>query len=319
MLKRIMNPDRSLTMKGYCKINLHLKVKDRRLDGYHNLESIFLALAFGDTLCFELTEDKGTCDIVMDWKTLQDAGLFPKETEILPVEKNSVYQAVSLFRKQTGFNRGIRVYVEKRIPLGAGLGGGSSDAASALKALNVLANTGLGLEALQAMAETLGSDVPFFLYGAAAWVSGRGEQIVPIGEPKDLSVVLVYPGFPSNTGEAFRLLDDIRADEPYEPEEKLPEALIQSLLEPPKTWTYRNDFLSVFLTAGDPEAAGVYRKTLQDLDDAGADFIGLSGSGSTCFGIFTNGGIAKKAVQAVAGKRNFVILTFPLVHFTKEV
>jgi 4-diphosphocytidyl-2-C-methyl-D-erythritol kinase len=314
-----MNVQGRMEVNAPSKINVHLKVKSRRTDGYHDLESIFLALAFGDILRFELTEDKNACEVLMNWKPLHEAGIFPEEARFLSAENNSVYQAAFCFRKRTGFNQGIRVYVEKRIPLGAGLGGGSSDAAATLKALNVLAGADLDSRTLQEMAESLGSDVPFFLSGGAAWVSGRGERIVPIAPPQDVSVALVYPGFQSNTKEAFRLLDEIRASEEYADAEN--PAPIQALSEHPGKWTYKNDFLPVFLAAGNQEVAEAYRRVLSDLSKAGADFTGLSGSGSTCFGIFADGRIAKKAVQAVAGerKKNFVQVTFPLARFAKEV
>lgn len=302
-----MNPDGRVKIEAPCKINVHLKVKSRRSDGYHDLESIFLALAFGDVLEFELTGAAGTCDVLMDW---QIPGTFPE----MPREHNIVYQAAALFRKRTGFSRGIRVHIEKRIPLGAGLGGGSSDGAAALKALNILTGMTLVRQDLQEMAEDLGSDVPFFLYGGAAWVSGRGERITPIAVPKGITVVLVYPGFPSSTKEAFRLLDAVRVAEGYQDAEEPPRS--GGLSEPPEKWAYRNDFLPVFLSAGTPESAEAYRSTLQRLAEAGAAFTGLSGSGSACFGIFTDQETAKKAVQ---GKKDFRVATFPLAHFTKEV
>jgi 4-diphosphocytidyl-2-C-methyl-D-erythritol kinase len=319
MREKTVNLKQDAAIHAPCKINVHLRIKDRRSDGYHNIESIFLALAFGDVLRFQLTGDEGVCAIQMDWRFFQDSGICAEELEPLPAEKNSIHQAVSLFRDRTGFNRGIQVYVEKRIPLGAGLGGGSSDAASTLSALNVLAGTALAPRVLKELAETLGSDVPFFLYGGAAWVSGRGEQITPIRMPEGLSVVLAYPGFPSNTGKAFRLLDETRFVQGYVSDESRTETLIHTLSEHPGKWTYQNDFLPVFLAEGDKEAVTAYRRILKTLDAAGADFTGLSGSGSACFGIFVDGGMAEKAVQAVDRQRNFVQLTIPLAHFPNRV
>jgi 4-diphosphocytidyl-2-C-methyl-D-erythritol kinase len=303
-----------------CKINVHLQVKGRRPDGYHNLESIFLALALGDTLRFELGGDDGACAIQVDWKNLPGMAIPPDTKASLASEKNIVYQAVSLFRERIGFNRGLRVHLEKRIPLGAGLGGGSSDAASTLKALNVLAGTGLSLQVLGEMAESLGSDVPFFLVGGAALVSGRGERIRPLKAPEGLSVVLVYPGFSSNTVEAYRLLDEARTKEGWgEGATGTAEELINALSENPRGWPYRNDFLPVFLSAGEEKAAEAYGSILGDLARWGADFSGLSGSGSTCFGIFSDGGMAEQAAKVVAHQRNWVVVTFPLARFSDQV
>ena len=141
----------SCVVEAPCKINLHLRVKERRPDGFHELESVFLALSWGDRLEFELRGEPGRSEIEL-------AGPVPGT---IPREKNLVYQAAALFRERTGFNRGLRVRLEKRVPLGAGFGGGSSDAAAALRALDTLAGTGLSPEVLGELAGKLGSDVPF--------------------------------------------------------------------------------------------------------------------------------------------------------------
>ncbi|MDR1986538.1 MAG: 4-(cytidine 5'-diphospho)-2-C-methyl-D-erythritol kinase [Treponema sp.] len=311
-----------LRIEAPCKINVHLRVKDRRPDGYHDLESIFVTLAFGDTLWVKRTEEEGGCTILMDWQALQSAGNIPGEGAF-PLEKNSVYRAISLFRVKTGFKGGIRVRVEKRIPLGAGLGGGSSDAASMLRALQVLVAPNLPREDLLEMALALGSDVPFFLWGGAAFVSGRGEQILPLKAVEGIWIVLVYPGFPSDTARAFRLLDQVRP-EPGLVKEKGIRDLIWALGEYPGSWPYRNDFLQVFLDAGNQEQAAVYRRIVQELKGRGADFVGLSGAGSACFGIFSNGGVAKEAGIALSerkaawNQRYFVQVTFPLAYMVNE-
>jgi 4-diphosphocytidyl-2-C-methyl-D-erythritol kinase len=297
-------------------------VKDRRPDGYHNLESIFVTLAFGDTLWVERTEEEGGCTILMDWQTLQATGKVSPEGT-LPLEKNSVYRAVSLFRGETGFRGGIRVRVKKRIPLGAGLGGGSSDAASMLRALQFLVAPELPQEELREMALALGSDVPFFLQGGTAFVSGRGEQVLPLKALEEVWVVLVYPGFPSDTAGAFRLLDQGRREPGLVKDEGMRE-LIGALGKYPGFWPYRNDFLQVFLEEGNQEQAAVYQRVMQELKRWEADFVGLSGAGSTCFGIFSKGGVAKEAGIALSGReaapdqRYFVQVTFPLAYVVNE-
>jgi 4-diphosphocytidyl-2-C-methyl-D-erythritol kinase len=167
------------------KINLHLRVRGKRPDGYHDLESIFLALQFGDTLRFSLGDEPGAVQI--------------RGLEEVAAEENIICRALALFREVTGFDRGLRVELEKRIPLGGGLGGGSSDGAAALRALNELSGAGFSGARLAEMAAELGSDVPFFLTGGAAWVSGRGDRIRPLPPPPVFPVVLVNPGFPSET------------------------------------------------------------------------------------------------------------------------
>jgi 4-diphosphocytidyl-2-C-methyl-D-erythritol kinase len=316
-----------------AKVNLHLRVGNRRTDGFHDLESVFLCLDFGDTLWFEIGEascGEPACSI----RFTEDTE--PAWAETLVSDRNIITRAVSLFRERTGFERPVWVRLKKRIPLGGGMGGGSSDAASTLIALNALAGTVLSWDALHEMAAALGSDVPFFLSGGAALVTGRGDIIQPIEarrlsslySPSTLSfwVVLVNPGFPSDTAEAYALLDESRRKETAEPFDRRSvcgEALIEALEKHPASWPYKNDFLPVFLVSGpEGEAAStgkVYRDILLDLRVRGADFSGLSGAGSTCFGIFTQKGVAEQAVQSFLLHYPFVELTFPLVNSVNPV
>jgi 4-diphosphocytidyl-2-C-methyl-D-erythritol kinase len=323
-----------------CKINLHLRVKERRSDGYHELESVFLALALGDTLHFELGDAGEADDFTVEDGRPRKAG---DGFEEIPGPDNIVLKAAAFFRARTGFDRGLRIRLEKRVPLGAGLGGGSSDGAATLAALNGLAQQAGhprlldGTELEQAAAE-LGSDAPFFLglltaggEGAggrnAAWVTGRGEHIRPVEGPPDCAVLLANPHFPSNTAEAYRLLDLRRAGRAWENEPGTgpsAQSLIAALRGPPSRWPYGNDFLELFL-AGDGAQAAAYRSILEGLRNGGADFCGLTGSGSTCFGIFTEEGAAKKAAETLQSGAHapesgvFTILTFPLAHLGKRV
>jgi 4-diphosphocytidyl-2-C-methyl-D-erythritol kinase len=306
-----------LTVEAPGKINLHLRVKERRPDGFHGLESIFLALDFGDSLHFTLLDEPGAAQI--------------RGFETPRPEENTVFRALALFRAETGFDRGLRVDLEKRIPAGGGMGGGSSDAASTLLALNTLSGAGTSAPPVSAprlveLAGRLGSDVPFFLVRGAAWVSGRGELIQPLPRPPAFPVLLVNPGFPSETAGAFRLLDAARAGNSApagEPAphpapdpaagcgsagEPAPEALVAALAGPPGDWPFVNDFLPVL----DAAAGGAYRALLSRIRGLGADFCGLSGAGSTCFGVFTDEKQAKRAAKTLSGEYLFVQLVFPL-------
>jgi 4-diphosphocytidyl-2-C-methyl-D-erythritol kinase len=292
-----------LTIKAPGKINLHLRVKERHSDGYHGLESIFLALDFGDLLRFSLLDRAGAAEI--------------RGLESLPREENAVFRALTLFRAETGFDRGLRVDLEKRIPLGGGMGGGSSDAAFTLLALNEISGAALSASRLEAMAGKLGSDTPFFLTGGAAWVSGRGELIEPLPLPADLPVVLVNPGFPSGTAEAFRLLDALREGAAPTRGDPPParELLVKALEGPPRDWPFFNDFLPV-LSAG---PGRIYPGLLDRLKTLGADFAGLSGAGSTCFGVFTEAEKAEKAAETLRRDWPFVQVTFPLARSAQGV
>ena len=145
-----------------CKINLHLRVLERRRDGFHDIESVFQLISLADELSVSMAGDDRSCEVVSPLMAL------PRE--------NTITAAVDAFRKKTGIAKGLRIKVSKRVPSGAGLGGGSSDAASVLMALDRMFGTALPRPELASMAASIGSDVPFFLCGGAAVVEGRGRD-----------------------------------------------------------------------------------------------------------------------------------------------
>jgi 4-diphosphocytidyl-2-C-methyl-D-erythritol kinase len=305
-------------MNAPSKINLHLRILGIRDDGFHDLESIFMALDFGDTLKFSVLDTSmlraasaqdasvpnGACQTKGDCQIMMEGNV--------PPEKNLIFKAVSLFREYTGFSKSISIDVDKRIPFGAGLGGGSSDAASTLMALNVLGNYHLKDEELHRLALKLGSDVPFFLQCGTAFVSGRGENIEPVKTPEGLFIVLVNPGFSVSTALAFRLLDEHRnsvADSVLSKQD-----IIAALTMDPSEWLYKNDFLPAFFSDSyqKEDEKKAYRDIFQTFQDTGALFSGLSGSGSTCFGVFKDQRFAEKAEKRLKYTGNFAKLTFPL-------
>ena len=305
------------TIEAPCKINLHLCIGDRRPDGFHTIESLFASLVLSDRLRFQLRGEG------VFLSTNMETG-----EEEIPEDKNLIIKAISLFREITGFREGLNIHLYKRIPLGAGLGGGSSDAAATILALNLLSRAGLPAPELQAMAAILGSDVPFFLEGGTAYVSGRGELVEPVKPPQGMWVVLVKPPFSSGTALAYSLLDRARKQRASgERREALSkETLIRALEGESILWPFYNDFLPVFLCAGEekpePEStsrAKTYKAILDLLRDCGASFAGLSGSGSCCFGIFGSKGRAEKAVERFSENGNFAGLTFFLARRTDPV
>jgi len=289
------------TIEAPCKINLHLKIGEKRPDGFHSLESLFAPLAFGDTLRFECNGKEGDCSLSIAYES---------PVEPISPENNLIIRAVSLFRELTGYKNGLNIHLNKRIPVGAGLGGGSSDAASTLLALNSLANGVLSMKELAKTAALLGSDVPFFLTGGAAFVSGRGELVEPVDFSPNFWVILVKPPFSSETTHAFKLLDRIREDNKYKNKgnELSKEILLHALKGDPGAWSFQNDFLSVFSGSYPLKNKdiglnfGVYDNILGNLRQVGASFTGLSGSGSCCFGIFSTKGAAEKAVMELPMK-----------------
>jgi 4-diphosphocytidyl-2-C-methyl-D-erythritol kinase len=297
------------TIEAPCKLNLHLSVGEKRPDGFHSLEGLFISLDFPDTLRFELSETEGESLLSINYLT---------PCEEIQEKNNLVLRAISLFRERTGFKTGLKIRLDKRIPVGAGLGGGSSDAASTLLALNLLAGMVVSEPELGEMAAILGSYVPFFLTGGAAIVSGRGELVTPVKFPGDLCVVLVKPPFSSDTALAYRLLDRVREGAGREGTEGLfkarlsREALIRNLEGKSENWPFYNDFYSVFLNSA--ENSGIYKSILNSLQGFGASFTGLSGTGSCCFGIFPSPVDAKRAMEKLDKLGNFVRLTFFVAH-----
>ena len=167
-----------LTLEAYAKVNLTLEVLGRRDDGYHDIVSIMQTIDLRDTLTFE------------------PAGGLTLECDVPELESpdNLALKAATLLQESTGCTEGARLTLHKGIPVTAGLGGGSSDAATALIGLNEMWELGLSTEELVALAADLGSDVPFFLHGGTAMASGRGERVRPL-PPADLEwmVVLTPP------------------------------------------------------------------------------------------------------------------------------
>ncbi|MDR0786142.1 MAG: 4-(cytidine 5'-diphospho)-2-C-methyl-D-erythritol kinase [Treponema sp.] len=255
-----------------CKLNLHLRVKDERPDGFHDIESVFLPLDFGDELTFELNGKD--VNVTVDWNDSHVP---------IPLAENLVFRAAELFRERTGWSGGVHIFVEKRIPPGAGLGGGSSDAAAVLRTLNLMTHAGLSLTTLTDLAAELGSDVPFFLYETPAFITGRGERVSPVRLSQELFASVVYPGFESGTREAFRRLDARRkiARNKGRTAPNRKKEVIAMFEKPLSEWRFFNDFLPVLLEG---ERSSMYQAMLAVLE--AADFHGVSGSGSCCFGIW---------------------------------
>ncbi|WP_009961205.1 4-(cytidine 5'-diphospho)-2-C-methyl-D-erythritol kinase [Verrucomicrobium spinosum] len=181
-----------LQLTSPAKINLHLRVLGKREDGFHALDTRLCPLDLSDTLSFSEGATAGKSDL-----TCTDSSLPTDET-------NLVMKAVRAFEKATGTVQSWSLHLEKRIPHGAGLGGGSSNAAMTLRGLNLLSGSPLTQETLVTLGSQLGSDVPFFLYDAVCDATGRGEILTPVDFPWQLPVVLVKPPFGIPTPWAYK-------------------------------------------------------------------------------------------------------------------
>ncbi|HLQ12393.1 MAG TPA: 4-(cytidine 5'-diphospho)-2-C-methyl-D-erythritol kinase [Steroidobacteraceae bacterium] len=172
-----------------AKLNLFLHITGRRADGYHDLQTLFQLVDWGDDIAFEVTEEPRIERI--------------EGPAAIPAEQDLVVRAASALQAASGARRGARIRVRKRIPPGGGLGGGSSDAATVLRVLNRLWDTGWSVEALAGLGLTLGADVPVFVRGSSAWAQGRGEQLTPVEVP-EAWYLIVYPGVAVPTADIFQ-------------------------------------------------------------------------------------------------------------------
>jgi 4-diphosphocytidyl-2-C-methyl-D-erythritol kinase len=178
-------------VRAPAKVNLFLEVLARRADGYHELATLMTAVSLYDTLEFK-EELSGATRLDCDHPSLSTG------------PDNLICRAVDLVRRHSGRTEGVAIRLWKRIPMAAGLAGGSSDAAATLAALNRLWRLGWGRDALARLGAELGSDVAFFFAGPAAWCTGRGERIEPMRLGRPLDFVLVSPSVGLSTADVFR-------------------------------------------------------------------------------------------------------------------
>ena len=174
-----MKPTDCLSLPAPAKLNLFLHITGRRADGYHTLQTLFQFLDYGDTLHFRPRQD----DAIRLHSTLPGVAS----------DDNLIMRAARLLRQQCGVSEGIDITLDKRLPMGGGLGGGSSDAATTLLGLNRLWQCGLTLEQLAALGLQLGADVPVFVHGYAAWAEGVGEQLTAVEIDQPWYLVVVPP------------------------------------------------------------------------------------------------------------------------------
>jgi 4-diphosphocytidyl-2-C-methyl-D-erythritol kinase len=266
----------AIKVRAFAKINLSLCVREARPDGFHEVRTILQAIDLSDRLTCEAR--RGPFEIVCS-----TPGVPADRTNLIWKAGAQLWEAAG----RDGQPRDVRIVLEKRIPVKAGLGGGSSDAAAALVALRKMWKLSVADAELHAMAARLGSDVPYFLVGGTALGLGRGEEVSPLEDLPRLWVVLIVPPFEITTADAYEWFDDRRARTAARPE---PGYL-------PGTWLGR-----VVPLANDLEPPVTERHpaigALKDrLTNAGAAMAAMSGSGSTVFGVFTTAWAARSAAR----------------------
>lgn len=250
-----------------CKINLGLRILEKRADGFHSLQSIFYPVKWLDALEVIAANE-------LHW---QQEGIF------LGAEKNSCVKAYELLQRRFDLPP-VKICLLKNIPAGAGLGGGSADAAFMLQLLNRFFNLNLTEEKLMRLAASLGSDVPFFISNRPCYVTGRGDQLQPVSlDLASYYLVVVYPQVAVNTSEAYQKLDELRnrsgpVSTGFPSLEKIQQ-------EPPGRWRdlLFNDFEEVIFPAHP-----VLREVKERLYQEGALYASMSGSGSALYGLFAD-------------------------------
>lgn len=276
----------SIIRHAPAKINLTLEILGRRDDGFHEIRSVMQAISLFDTLTFAPAP-------------AGQVSLLGGTPDALPDTGNLVYRAAMALKKATGVDKGAEITLEKRIPVGAGLGGGSSDAATTLLALNTLWECGLTTAHLAEIGAGLGSDIPFFMTGGTALVTGRGEILTPLPAPETLWVVLARPDTPLPTAAVYRAYADSGTLPcPDNASQHMVDVLAIAGLSGARidrvAKALRNDLQSIAFGLC-PEA----RSVAQRLWDLGARGALLSGSGSAVFGLCEGETDARRMAEAL--------------------
>ena len=292
---------KSVRVPAYAKVNLRLDVLGRRADGYHELRTIFQAISLHDTLVLETKREPG-----IDLCIAGDSQL-----AAAPGADNLVYRALDQLARAIDFPRGVRATLAKRIPVGRGLGGGSSDAAAALAALLRFSGKRIAAERLLSIASSLGADVPFFLRGGRALGIGRGDEIYPLPDEKRRTVLVVSPrdiSVPTKDAYQWLSAELTKAQDPTK--------LLRfcALCWSPQGGALSNDFEAAVFPRY-PRLAEIKRELLQQ----GAAEASLAGSGSAVFGIYQHPAKARRAARAFPNDQVFLCSTLSRAEYRRKM
>ncbi len=269
-----------LRVKAPAKINLSLDVLYKREDGYHELEMVMTTVDLADRLELELLDE--------------DQIVIHSHTRFVPNnEKNLAYKAAKMLKDRFRIQKGVAITIEKNIPVAAGLGGGSSDAAGVLRGLNKLWDLNLPMDELAALGAEIGSDVPFCVYGGTALAKGRGEIITPLPPPPSCWVILAKPDIGVSTAEVYRHL---KLDEIYHPNT---EEMIRAI--------HNHDFEGICNNLGNVLETVTFElyPEVKQLKEAmirfGAESVLMSGSGPTVFALIRHDSRMKRIYNGLRG------------------
>ena len=278
-----------LEFKSYAKINLALEIGKKRSAGYHEIRSIMQQINLFDKLTFKKLEEDRII-IKCNLKELENDG-------------NICYKAALLLKNEFNIKEGIEIDIEKNIPIGSGLAGGSGNAAATLKALNEMFELNLSEDKLIEIGIQLGSDVPFQIIGGTALVEGIGEELTKLNPLENIDVLLINPNINISTKWAYEEFDKVNNQKGSNNFDKMLKGIGEGNLNGISENLY-NDFEEVIFNSY-PEI----RKIKEDLIKNNALNALMSGSGSSVFGLFENKGEAEKTHLNLKDKYPFVCLT----------
>jgi 4-diphosphocytidyl-2-C-methyl-D-erythritol kinase len=296
---------REIRIPAYAKVNLRLDVLGKRADGYHELRTIFQTVSLRDSLRFR---PRPVADI--DLKIRGNEQLSQEAAE-----KNLVYRAVDALRRELKIRRGVEILLQKKIPAGRGLGGGSSDAAAALLGYLQFTQKKIASPRLLEIAASLGADVPFFLLGGRALGMGKGDEIYPLPDIPKLSLLIVSPkNIHVPTADAYRWLHapELASLTKFAATHKLSRfcALCWSM----QGERLSNDFEAAVFRRH-PRLAKIRRALLQ----GGASEALLAGSGSAVFGVFPSPAKARRAAVGFPHDQTFVCETVSRSRYARRM
>lgn len=279
----------SVRVKAPAKINIGLQILEKRADGYHEIRSVLQQINLYDEITLQRVPDSSL-------------SLSCNQLDLPLGKENLCIQAAELLRWSTDCHLGVKMFLTKRIPWGAGLGGGSSDAAAVLKALNELWKLGLKKGELIKLASELGSDVPFFIEGGCCLATGRGEKLKKIKPIITDPILLICPEISISTAWAYKNIKKYRLTSKKE-NITFYDSLTKGLFDPSARDVFRNDFESIVV-----QEYPLLKSLIARLYHYGAYFASLSGSGSSLYGVFSNKETAvQAAIELSDQKRNFLL------------
>ena len=292
---------KTIQARAFAKVNLGLKVLGKRPDGYHEIRTVYQTVSLSDEMEVSVSSRQGDIRVECD------------QPDIPSGPGNLVHRAAALWRRARGFKGGIRLRLRKRIPVGAGLGGGSGDAATTLLALERLTGNHLDSGRRFELAAQLGSDVPLFLYGGRVLGCGRGEEVYPLTDLPARACLLAFPGFAVSTAEAYQAVGSRLTPEG---EKRTITLLGMRSPFPLEEWGPAENDFETFVFARWPELAKVKGQLIR----AGAETASLTGSGSALYAVFASAQQINRAAKTIpAGWQVFKVRTLPRAEYGRRL